>query len=63
MLHYQSTSFHDALYARRALHLRRAPEFEQWLERMGVTDADGRLRPASGTQPLLEQLREVIGTP
>jgi ethanolamine ammonia-lyase large subunit len=31
MLHYQSTSFHDALYLRRLLHLRPAPEFESWL--------------------------------
>jgi ethanolamine ammonia-lyase large subunit len=33
MLHYQSTSFHDALYLRRVLGLRPAPEFEAWLER------------------------------
>ena len=31
MLHYQSTSFHDALYLRRVLCLRPAPEFEAWL--------------------------------
>ncbi len=43
MLHYQSTSFHDALYLRELLGLGRAPEFEQWLERMGITDARGRL--------------------
>ena len=30
MLHYQSTSFHDALYVRSLLGLRPAPEFEQW---------------------------------
>lgn len=33
MLHYQSTSFHDALYLRSALKLKPAPEFEAWLER------------------------------
>ncbi len=38
MLHYQSTSFHDALYLRRALGLRPAPEFEAWLQ------GDARLR-------------------
>jgi ethanolamine ammonia-lyase large subunit len=38
MLHYQSTSFHDALYIRRALGLRPAPEFEAWL------NSDARLR-------------------
>jgi len=32
MLNYQSTSFHDALYIRRVLGLRPAPEFEAWLE-------------------------------
>jgi ethanolamine ammonia-lyase large subunit len=37
MLNYQSTSFHDALYARRVLGLKPAPEFEAWLERAGIT--------------------------
>lgn len=37
MLNYQTTSFHDALYARRVLGLKPAPEFEQWLLKMGVT--------------------------
>jgi ethanolamine ammonia-lyase large subunit len=32
MLHYQSTSFHDALYVRSTLGLKPAPEFEAWLE-------------------------------
>jgi ethanolamine ammonia-lyase large subunit len=31
MLNYQSTSFHDALYLRRAFGLRPAPEFDSWL--------------------------------
>jgi ethanolamine ammonia-lyase large subunit len=31
MLNYQSTSFHDALYLRRVLGLKPAPEFEAWL--------------------------------
>ena len=35
MLNYQSTSFHDALYLRRLLALRPAPEFEAWLEGEG----------------------------
>ncbi|MGB7137223.1 MAG: ethanolamine ammonia-lyase subunit EutB [Acidobacteriaceae bacterium] len=43
MLHYQSTSFHDALYARQVLGLRRAPEFEDWLERMGIAGEGGAL--------------------
>ena len=31
MLNYQSTSFHDSLYIRNVLGLKRAPEFEAWL--------------------------------
>lgn len=31
MLNYQSTSFHDALYLRKLLGLKAAPEFETWL--------------------------------
>ena len=45
MLNYQSTSFHDALYVREVLGLKRAPEFEAWLVRMGITGADGQLTP------------------
>ncbi|MFG1400575.1 ethanolamine ammonia-lyase subunit EutB [Xanthobacter sediminis] len=58
MLNYQSTSFHDALYIREVLGLKRAPEFEAWLEHMGITDAAGRLLPASGAHPLLGFVRE-----
>jgi len=36
MLNYQTTSFHDALYARRVLGLKAAPEFENWLEEMQI---------------------------
>jgi ethanolamine ammonia-lyase large subunit len=36
MLNYQSTSFHDAQVLRQVLGLRAAPEFEAWLERMGL---------------------------
>jgi ethanolamine ammonia-lyase large subunit len=32
MLNYQSTSFHDALYLRRILNLKPAPEFESWMQ-------------------------------
>lgn len=47
MLNYQSTSFHDALFLRETMNLKRAPEFESWLQRMQITGADGRLLPAS----------------
>ncbi len=56
MLNYQSTSFHDALYLRELLGLRRAPEFELWLERVGLADAAGRLLPAPSRHPLLAGL-------
>lgn len=53
MLNYQSTSFHDALYLRRALSLQRAPEFEAWLERIGITDSARELLPTSRQPRLL----------
>lgn len=39
MLSYQSTSFHDALYIRKVLGLKPAPEFEKWLEEIGLWNA------------------------
>jgi ethanolamine ammonia-lyase large subunit len=55
MLGYQSTSYHDALYARAVLGLRPAPEFEAWLMSMGIMDNKGRVRPRleSGAAKLL----------
>ena len=46
MLNYQSTSFHDALYARRVLNLQPAPEFAAWLEAMQITRPARNGRPA-----------------
>jgi ethanolamine ammonia-lyase large subunit len=43
MLNYQSTSYHDALYVRDVLGLRAAPEFEDWLVRVGIMDSSGAL--------------------
>jgi ethanolamine ammonia-lyase large subunit len=60
MLNYQSTSFHDALYLREVLGLRRAPEFEQWLERVGIADADGRLLAPSAKQPLMQHAQALL---
>ncbi len=45
MLGYQSASFHDALYTRRTLGLRPAPEFEAWLATLGMTDGHGPVTP------------------
>ena len=44
MLNYQTTSFHDALYARKALGLRPAPEFEDWLKNSGIFAHGDELR-------------------
>jgi len=46
MLNYQSTSFHDALAMRQLLGLKPAPEFDAWLQRMGVTEPGSGLRLA-----------------
>jgi len=51
MLNYQSTSFHDALYLRKVLGLKPAPEFEQWLIKQGIVDVQGNL--TSGKQDKL----------
>jgi ethanolamine ammonia-lyase large subunit len=48
MLNYQSTAFHDALYVRQVLGLRPAPEFEAWLQQMGVFAAGDGMRLAEG---------------
>ncbi|PWR21305.1 ethanolamine ammonia-lyase subunit EutB [Zavarzinia aquatilis] len=45
MLNYQSLSYHDALSARDITGRGRAPEFEAWLAKVGLTDSAGRLRP------------------
>ena len=57
MLHYQSTSFHDALYLRRLLGLRPAPEFEAWLLRMGLMDEGLNALPVAAGHRLLGAVR------
>ncbi len=44
MLHYQSTSFHDALYLRRVMDLKPAPEFEAWLAGEGYAQLAAEAR-------------------
>ena len=57
MLNYQSTSFHDALFLRETLGLKRAPEFEAWLQRMRITDDTGRLAPPAAHRLLADMGR------
>ncbi|WPR75101.1 ethanolamine ammonia-lyase subunit EutB [Algoriphagus sp. NG3] len=52
MLNYQSTSFHDQLYIRQVLGLKRAPEFEEWLIKMNLTDASGKVLEVKGNKLL-----------
>jgi ethanolamine ammonia-lyase large subunit len=56
MLSYQSTSFHDILYVRSVLGLRPAPEFESWLERMGIVGPDSHRARLALQRQLLQQL-------
>ena len=53
MLNYQSTSFHDAVYLRKLLGLRSAPEFEAWLQQQGIMDDGGNLLQVSVKNALL----------
>jgi ethanolamine ammonia-lyase large subunit len=54
MLHYQSTSFHDALYLRQLLRLKPAPEFEEWLQKMKLSDDGLQLNSVTNTHKLLQ---------
>ena len=44
MLSYQSASFHDVLYLRSTFGLQPAPEFQAWLEQMGMLDEAGHMQ-------------------
>ena len=43
MLNYQSTSYHDGLYARKLFGLKHAPEFEDWLQKNNIIDTKGNM--------------------
>jgi ethanolamine ammonia-lyase large subunit len=43
MLNYQSTSFHDALYARQVFGVKHAPEFAEWLSKIQIINRNGFL--------------------
>ena len=62
MLNYQTTSFHDALYARRVLNLDPAPEFKAWLEKMEIFKSmDGYLLNNNIPPIFANSLSKVIG--
>ncbi|GAA2010872.1 ethanolamine ammonia-lyase subunit EutB [Nocardioides kribbensis] len=55
MLGYQSLSFHDVLYLRQVQGLRPAPEFEAWLDGLGMLGDAGRILPTDlDASPLRE---------
>jgi len=65
MLNYQSTSYHDALAARKLFNLRPAPEFLSWLQTKGIfRDAEPALLDASARRELMQglesSLREIV---
>jgi len=47
MLNYQCTSYHDVVTLRELLGLRPAPEFERWMEDMGLME-NGKLTCKAG---------------
>jgi len=55
MLNYQTTSFHDALYLRRVLGLKPAPEFEAWLHAMEIVHPEQPLRLAATLPPRFQR--------
>jgi ethanolamine ammonia-lyase large subunit len=60
MLGYQSTSFHDALMMRRIFGLRPAPEFEAWLQRVGIFEPGDEPRLADALPaPFAAELRRL----
>jgi ethanolamine ammonia-lyase large subunit len=56
MLNYQTTSFHDALYLRKVLGLKAAPEFEIWLKKMHIMDANGQVQPIQNAHHMLQNM-------
>lgn len=62
MLNYQSTSYHDALAARRLFKLRPAPEFLSWLQGMGIFRGEEPARlDVSARQRLMSGLESSLG--
>ena len=56
MLNYQTSSFHDALFIRKLMKLRPAPEFEKWLMANGWMDEKGGMITNLPTQQFIKYL-------
>ena len=61
MLNYQTTSFHDALYAREVLGLKPAPEFEEWLIKMQIFDKSGRIMVSDQLPDSFKHMQALMG--
>ncbi len=62
MLNYQSTSYHDALAARKLFKLRPAPEFLAWLQLKGIFQgAEPAMLQASARRELMQGLETSLG--
>lgn len=62
MLNYQSSSYHDVRFLQTTLGLRPAPEFELWLQAMGIIDPQNqRLARAGHTRLLTGPLAQLAG--
>jgi ethanolamine ammonia-lyase large subunit len=62
MLNYQTTSFHDALYARRVLGLQPAPEFAAWLRTMDIFTDDERATLGPALPPAFQRALASLGS-
>ncbi len=61
MLNYQTTSFHDALYARKVLGSKPAPEFEEWLHGSGIFARGDELKLSDGLPPPFQKALAHLG--
>ena len=61
MLNYQTTSFHDALYAREVLGLKPAPEFEEWLIKMQIFDKSGKVMVSDQLPDSFKHMQALMG--
>ena len=62
MLNYQSTSYHDALAARKLFNLRPAPEFLNWLQTKGIfRGTEPALLDVSARRELMQGLETSLG--
>ena len=62
MLNYQSTSYHDALAARKLFGLRPAPEFLNWLHTKGIfRDSEPAVIDTSARRALMRSLESSLG--